>query len=104
MMENMWHRRAPDDTIRDTWNDIFNHKPEVSPEKELWFSVVEMAIVDLQRAPYKRALNSSYRWFMSDAEGIGTFNFCCEVLEMDSQFLRKRVMEFYEREVASNDS
>ena len=61
-----------------------------SPEVRLWSSVLYRAVVDLDDAnerPYALA------WLRSERDAIGSFRFCCDLLGLDHEWVRRMIRQ-----------
>ena len=61
--------------------------PEMA-ERNLWLSVLEAAIVDLQSEQHRWG---ALRWFTSRRDGVGSCRWVCEHLDFDFEAVRKRI-------------
>ena len=65
-------------------------------ERQLWCSVLELAIDDLRSRDAK--LNRrAQQWFLSDEKVVGSFLWCAAVLDLDACVVRRRLSENYLR-------
>lgn len=79
-------------------NLTVNHTNERSAENEgcvrLWASVVRLAAADMVhtgrhvKEPHK---TQALAWFMSKAQHIGSFLWCCDMLGLDVQAVREKL-------------
>jgi len=61
--------------------------PEIA-ERNLWLSVLEAAIIDLQSEEHRQG---ALRWFTSRRDGVGSCRWVCEQLGFDFEAVRKRI-------------
>jgi hypothetical protein len=61
--------------------------PEMA-ERNLWLSVLEAAIVDLQSEQHRQG---ALRWFTSRRDGVGSCRWVCEHVGFDFEAVRKRI-------------
>ncbi len=72
-----------------------------SKERNLWASVLEKAIEDLNVTETKHEMNNNYEqfwqrkaaaWFRSSVKDIGSFLWICMILDLDSDVVRSLVL------------
>jgi len=61
------------------------------PERVLWAEVLREALFDLRRKEQDWRHGDAARWLASDAEYIGSFRFCCEVVGLAPSAIRRAV-------------
>ena len=61
--------------------------PEMA-ERNLWLSVLETAIIDLQSEQHRQG---ALRWFTSRRDGVGSCRWVCEHVGFDFEAVRKRI-------------
>jgi len=76
---------------------------EILPYRKLWFAVMETAYRDLylqgsasgrDRLQYQE---QARLWFIATRDGVGSFIWICQVLEVDPGRTRKRILEEEEK-------
>jgi hypothetical protein len=64
------------------------------PEAELWTQVTLQAITDLEGrtslTPHS-AKDSAREWFASESDGIGSFIWTCQIINVDPSFIRSQL-------------
>ena len=64
------------------------------PEAELWTQVILQAINDLggrtALAP-QSAQDSAREWFASESDGVGSFVWACQIINVDPNFIRSQL-------------
>jgi hypothetical protein len=64
------------------------------PEAELWTQVIVQAINDLDGQTSLTpgsAQDSARQWFASASDGVGSFNWTCQIIDVDPDFIRSRL-------------
>ena len=76
----------------------------ITPEGQLWATVIVHSLKDLERAvQYKeRARIKKLRWFLFDSDSI--LKFVCEELEYSLPHIRQRATEILSREKSDRPS
>lgn len=59
----------------------------LTPEKELWFAVLYLAIQD-----FKDSMDDAIEWIRSDSHEVGSMNWVCDHLGIDADKLRRRIL------------
>lgn len=82
---------APESLITvDQWLDL--HRPSiVSPERRLYFAVLEDALRMLSKTKRENHRLDALAWIAGDESALLTFNLVCEVLELDPTWLRENI-------------
>ena len=64
------------------------------PEAELWTQVLLQAITDLDGRTALTpgsAKDSAREWFASECDGVGSFIWTCQIINVDPNFIRSRL-------------
>ena len=64
------------------------------PEAELWTQVILQAINDLDGRTSSipgSAQNSAREWFASESDGVGSFIWTCQIINVDPNFIRSQL-------------
>ena len=64
------------------------------PETELWTQVILQAINDLDGRTSltpRSAKDSAREWFPSESDGIGSFIWTCQIINVDPNFIRSQL-------------
>jgi len=84
------------------WNASPGMSGETKRLRSLWGAVLQQAITDLQVRVYKtpsqrntenmRIREDARKWFTDDYNHIGSFRFVCDVLDLNPDYLLKRLI------------
>jgi len=71
---------------------VIHQSPPVPAERRLWVAVLRQAVCDLR---YHRSTRQHFTrlWFEPDKREPGSFQWICELLELDVSWLRRRLLE-----------
>jgi hypothetical protein len=67
---------------------------QMLPEAELWTQVILQAITDLDGRTSLTPLSakdSAREWFASESDGIGSFVWACQIINVDPNFIRSQL-------------
>ena len=69
--------------------------PELDQYRSIWLAVLQQAIADLvtENVEEEIASRTARRWFKSDADGVGSFNWVCNVVNLERESVLQRVRE-----------
>lgn len=68
--------------------------PSTLPEAELWTQVILQAINDLDGRTSltpRSAKDSAREWFASECDGVGSFLWTCQLINVDPNFIRSQL-------------
>ena len=73
--------------------------PAFSGERGVWAAVIEQAVIDVQPCnltpPGVR--RDAERWFCSEARGVGTLEYACDVLGLEADAIRDALVRLLTR-------
>lgn len=87
----------PDTILPEQWADT-RRSTERTPEKQLWLAILQSAIEDLGKGPgvndrqFQRWAQTRL-WIKDDDDSLASFVFCCQVVGIDPESLRKAVLD-----------
>lgn len=96
----VFHHRMVDNHLshRDTYEDAEvepQKRSSMSSEEWLWFGVMESAVAILRRGPMVQddgEYSETREWVRSDEDYIGSFTYVCNVLGVNSEYLREGLL------------
>lgn len=68
---------------------------DLNNEQELWYSVLVQALADYATLVKKKSSNGLkeiFDWFFNESVILGSFEYICEILELDPNYLRKKII------------
>lgn len=65
-------------------------------ERRLWLAVITSAGEDIVQARTVRKAEQALAWFLSTSVKVGSFNWVCGLLELESTYWRRRAIRMFE--------
>jgi len=80
---------------------------ELKPYLRLWRHVLILAANDFTGEGYssqaKWMRESATRWFTSEDKGVGSFQWVCDAVDLNANFLRKRILNHAKTDSPTGD-
>ena len=77
---------------------------DLVPYKKLWFAVLQQAISDvLNETTNETARTYAIDFFLDKANGVGTFNWICDFINLNPEYVLKNVKRLYMKNIENKE-